>query len=315
MKDYVEKNYSGTFNRGAVTSFVKKRFGGEVNEEEEKQKLMQRFITKELSKEEKKKLKNDIRNKKRKELAEKVENDPQFDIVKRFLHTKKGTCRCQILRSSSAWSTGIRVPEHSILNAYISLISKAKKFVYIENQFFMSNAGRKGIIQNKITKAIRDRIVKAKENREDFKVYIFIPLMPGFEGDILADGSQVLKLQIMFQQETIVKGSSSLYEQLRREDIDPKKYVYFFGLRNHDMFNDGPKTEMIYIHSKCLVVDDRYVIIGSANINDRSMLGTRDSEVCILVEDEDKIDSVLNGEEVKVSKIVHEFRKRLMSRK
>jgi phosphatidylserine/phosphatidylglycerophosphate/cardiolipin synthase-like enzyme len=34
-------------------------------------------------------------------------------------------------------------------------------------------------------------------------------------------------------------------------------------------------TEQIYIHSKLLIVDDRLVICGSANINDRSMLGKR----------------------------------------
>lgn len=28
-----------------------------------------------------------------------------------------------------------------------------------------------------------------------------------------------------------------------------------------------------------MIVDDRYVIIGSANINDRSQVGNRDSEV------------------------------------
>ena len=40
-------------------------------------------------------------------------------------------------------------------------------------------------------------------------------------------------------------------------------------------------TELIYIHSKCMIVDDDVAIIGSANINDRSMLGTRDSELAV----------------------------------
>ena len=30
-----------------------------------------------------------------------------------------------------------------------------------------------------------------------------------------------------------------------------------------------------------MIVDDNYVIMGSANINDRSMLGTRDSEIAV----------------------------------
>ncbi|KNC83521.1 hypothetical protein SARC_04225 [Sphaeroforma arctica JP610] len=37
---------------------------------------------------------------------------------------------------------------------------------------------------------------------------------------------------------------------------------------------------MIYVHSKMMVVDDEYVILGSANINMRSMAGERDTEIC-----------------------------------
>lgn len=32
-----------------------------------------------------------------------------------------------------------------------------------------------------------------------------------------------------------------------------------------------------------MIVDDQKMILGSANINDRSMLGDRDSEIAILV--------------------------------
>jgi len=48
---------------------------------------------------------------------------------------------------------------------------------------------------------------------------------------------------------------------------------------------DIPKTEIIYVHSKLMIVDDRFLICGSANINDRSLLGTRDSELAMVIED------------------------------
>jgi phospholipase D1/2 len=35
-----------------------------------------------------------------------------------------------------------------------------------------------------------------------------------------------------------------------------------------------------------MIVDDRHVIIGSANINDRSMNGTRDSELAVYIKDQ-----------------------------
>eukprot|EP00669_Euglena_mutabilis_P006084 TRINITY_DN1814_c0_g1_i1.p1 TRINITY_DN1814_c0_g1~~TRINITY_DN1814_c0_g1_i1.p1 ORF type:complete len:162 (+),score=51.88 TRINITY_DN1814_c0_g1_i1:150-635(+) len=38
---------------------------------------------------------------------------------------------------------------------------------------------------------------------------------------------------------------------------------------------------MIYVHSKMAIFDDEYVIIGSANINQRSMDGARDTEIAV----------------------------------
>jgi len=60
-------------------------------------------------------------------------------------------------------------------------------------------------------------------------------------------------------------------------------------------------TEQLYIHSKLMIVDDRIVIIGSANLNDRSQVGFRDSEIAIVIEDSDMIPSKMNGEEVWLS--------------
>lgn len=48
-------------------------------------------------------------------------------------------------------------------------------------------------------------------------------------------------------------------------------------------YNNLPISEMIYIHSKIMIVDDTHMIIGSANINDRSMLGSRDHEVGVVI--------------------------------
>ncbi len=38
-------------------------------------------------------------------------------------------------------------------------------------------------------------------------------------------------------------------------------------------------------------------VLGSANINDRSMLGKRDSEVAVIVEDSENVASVMDGRE------------------
>jgi phospholipase D1/2 len=56
-------------------------------------------------------------------------------------------------------------------------------------------------------------------------------------------------------------------------------------LRTHGLVSGLPATEIVYIHSKVMIVDDRVALIGSANINDRSLMGDRDSEIAIIVED------------------------------
>ena len=54
------------------------------------------------------------------------------------------------------------------------------------------------------------------------------------------------------------------------------------------MKDGNPATEIVYIHSKCLIIDDQIALIGSANINDRSMMGFRDSELAVVIEDSEK---------------------------
>lgn len=38
---------------------------------------------------------------------------------------------------------------------------------------------------------------------------------------------------------------------------------------------------MIYVHSKGMIVDDEFMILGSANINQRSSEGSRDIEIAM----------------------------------
>lgn len=73
-----------------------------------------------------------------------------------------------------------------------------------------------------------------------------------------------------YQYETICRGGSSILQRLEKLGIPHENYIRFFGLRNHAMLGGKPVTEIVYVHSKVMIVDDRYVLIGSANINDRS---------------------------------------------
>ena len=61
-----------------------------------------------------------------------------------------------------------------------------------------------------------------------------------------------------------------------------------------------------------MVVDDRVAIIGSANINERSQRGDRDSELACIIRDTDMVDSTMAGKPYKVGRFAHTLRVRLM---
>ncbi|XP_048844406.1 phospholipase D1a [Brienomyrus brachyistius] len=216
--------------------------------------------------------------------------------------------KVQVLRSASDWSAGIKYHEESIHNAYVQVIAKSKHFIYIENQFFISCADNRQV-HNKIGEAIIERIIRAYKENKKFRVYVVTPLLPGFEGDINTGGGHAIQAVMHFNYRTMIKGDYSIISQLKKEMGDQWiNYISFGGLRTHAELEGRLVTELIYVHSKMLIVDDNTVIIGSANINDRSMLGKRDSEVALIVEDTEMVDSVMDGQEYRAGKFSLQLR-------
>lgn len=142
-----------------------------------------------------------------------------------------------------------------------------------------------------------ERILKAHRARKTYRVYIVIPLLPGFEGDLSTGEGNSIQTILHFTFRSICRGEYSIVERLKNDMGDDwVNYITFCGLRTQAEL-DKPVTELIYIHSKMLIADDRQVIIGSANINDRSMLGKRDSELAVLVEDSEMQTSTMDGQD------------------
>ncbi|KAF9309421.1 Phospholipase D1 [Podila horticola] len=227
----------------------------------------------------------------------------------------QGTCEVQILRSVSSWSIGVKDPECSILTTYIAAIERAEHFIYIENQFFITSTNvNKTIVHNGIGRALTDRIIKAHKANEKFRVIVVLPLVPGFEGGINTPAATSVRMVMLSIYESICHGKNSIYGRLASAGVvKPHKYISFYGLRNWAKFGEKFITEQVYIHAKMMIVDDRIAIIGSANINERSMLGNRDSEIAAVVRDQDYIDSTMNGVPYKVSRFAHTLRMNLMT--
>ena len=107
-----------------------------------------------------------------------------------------------------------------------------------------------------------------------------------------------------------------------------RKYLSFMNLRNWGLTswfprdpetgerldNKRPKgsfaiTEQVYVHSKLMIVDDAIAIIGSANCNDRSLIGSGDTELAAVIVDNDTKEMDLgNGKAVITRKFARELR-------
>ena len=241
---------------------------------------------------------------------------PDFDFAELEALGLKGSCDVQILRSCAPWSIGTpNKVEHSILTAYVKLIEESEHFVYIENQFFISSCEVETTkIENSIGDALVERIIKAHTNGEDWRACIIIPLMPGFQNTVDQQDGTSVRLIMQCQYRSICRGDYSIFGRLRAHSIDPIDYIEFYALRAWGKI--GPTkhlvTEQLYIHAKCMIVDDRHVIIGSANINERSMLGSRDSECAAVIRDRDEKWSIMGGEPYLVGRFAHSLRMRLM---
>lgn len=198
-----------------------------------------------------------------------------------------------------------RLVEQSITQAYIQVIRNAVNFIYIENQYFMGSAynwleDQSVNCNHTIPCEITTKIINKIRAGERFCAYIVIPMHP--EGD---PASAPIQAILAWQKRTIEMMYKDIGDALRECNVPPQlgnhptDWLLFLCPGKREV--DGPHMEildqpipgtpadllrrtkrfMIYVHSKMLIVDDTYIIIGSANINERSMAGTRDTEMAV----------------------------------
>ncbi|KAI1838973.1 hypothetical protein CBS147337_698 [Penicillium roqueforti] len=70
-------------------------------------------------------------------------------------------------------------------------------------------------------------------------------------------------------------------------------------------------SEELYVHSKVMIADDRVVVCGSANLNDRSQLGDHDSEIAVIIEDFTPVASTMDGKPWTASRFASSLRRQL----
>ena len=241
---------------------------------------------------------------------EEMNSLPYLDAIK-----DRSTCECQLLRSTGNWSLGLKETDNSIQKAYLKMIETSQHYMYIENQFFVTSSSWDGVqVMNCIGDAIVDRIIKAHRDKTNWKAFIIIPLMPAFPSEVDKSDGSSLRLIMLAQYMSISTGETSIYGKLKKVGIDAGDYIQFYSLRKWSEIGENNRlvTEQLYVHAKILIIDDRTCIIGSANVNERSMLGNRDSEVAIIVRDTEFVKSKMDGKEYLAGRFAFEMRQRLM---
>ncbi len=135
--------------------------------------------------------------------------------------------------------------EFGILESYLGALAGAQELVYLENQFLWSP---------EITAILRDKLQRPPSDR--FRVLIVLPSRPNTGTD----------------------DTRGALAELVEADDGADRFLAC-TLYAHE----GPFSDPIYVHAKVGVVDDRWMTIGSANLNDHSLFN--DTEVNVVTHD------------------------------
>jgi phospholipase D1/2 len=119
------------------------------------------------------------------------------------------------------------------------MIHDSQHFVYIENQFFITaTSDEQHPVKNKVGAAIVERILRAHNAGEAYKVIVCIPAVPGFAGDLHAEESLGTRAIMEYQYNSICRGDHSIIGALKKAGVaEPGKYIRFYNLRNYDRIN------------------------------------------------------------------------------
>ncbi len=139
--------------------------------------------------------------------------------------------------------------EFSILAAYLRGLASAERFVYLENQFLWSA---------EITATLIEKLQNPPS--PDFRMVVVLPARPS-------------------------NGADTTRGQLGRlvSADNGAGHLLAATVNSHS----GSTTDPLYVHAKVAVVDDRWLTIGSANLDEHSLFN--DTEVNVLIQDPDLV--------------------------
>ena len=203
----------------------------------------------------------------------------------RTLHQKKG-----------------RLVDRSIELSLIHHIRRAKHFIYIETQYFMGSShmwskDNEVKCRNLIAAEITLKIINKIKQGERFVAYILLPMWNEGVTETAAIQEVIYweHLTIEAMHVEIQEALDELMHTTAASNLQVTDYLNFYCLGTRETprarLGVGPpvsrdertlartRRHQVYVHSKLMLVDDEVALIGTANINERSMDGCRDSEI------------------------------------
>jgi phosphatidylserine/phosphatidylglycerophosphate/cardiolipin synthase-like enzyme len=144
---------------------------------------------------------------------------------------------------------GCRDGEWTVLESYLRALRAAERLVYLESQFLWSP---------EIVFVLKDKLRNPPS--DDFRVVVLLPSHPNNgEDDSRGQVGLLIDADKSSGDETVRFLACTLYQP-------------------------GPGGNPVYVHSKAAVIDDAWLTVGSANLNEHSLFN--DTEVNVVVRDE-----------------------------
>lgn len=157
--------------------------------------------------------------------------------------SRAGDVTVQMLRTVPESTYGF-LPrgEFSILDAYLRALNSAQEFVYLENQFLWST---------EIVQVLADKI--RHPPTDDFRLVVVLPSRP-------TNGRDTTRGQLGYL-------------------VDADNETGHLLAATVNAYSEG-RSDSLYVHAKIGVIDDKWLTIGSANLNEHSLFN--DTEVNVL---------------------------------
>ena len=137
----------------------------------------------------------------------------------------------------------------------------------------------------------REDFLSKKERFEEKRDEVGLDMFNDVDGDRIADSADSIAKNALLDEPKVS-------EELWNKDHAEQEKENFI-------------QEELYPHDKVLIVDDRIVMCGSSNINDRSQLGYHDSELTIVLEDTEEFDSTMDGKPYRAARLAATLRRML----